>query len=229
MAEPLSARVNRIIAGTAGSIIGAIEDMAPEMIMEQAIIEVERAVEEVSKEKDRVVSSRLLVENRIRKAGEEYNRLAGEIAVATDQGRDDLAEAGISRQIDIEDGIPAMKESIEEKLKEEGEYEAFALALQKKKEDMQNDLVVYRREADRLKAAETNGSSGNPRLAAHIKAERAGNAFDRMLNRQLGVGVEGRGTRQLQSAKELSELSEIARKQKVQERLLEIKKERQLE
>lgn len=227
MAEPISARVNRIIAGTAGSIIGAIEDMAPEMIMEQAIVEVEKAIEEVGKEKDRVISARLLTENRIRKAGEEYNRIAGDIEVAADKGRDDLATVGISRQMEIEESIPALKESIEHNLSEEGEYEAFVLALYKKKEDMQNDLIIYRREADKLKAYDANSSSGNPRISAKVKAERAGNAFDRMLNRQLGVSE--RSTPKLQSAKDLSELSELSRTQKIQDRLLEIKRERQLE
>lgn len=229
MADTLSSRVQRIIAGTASSIIGAIEDLSPEMIMEQAIVEVERTIEAVEIEKDRVLAGRLLIENRIKDAGEEYNKLAEDIEIATESGRDDLAKAGINRQLDIEAQVPVLKSSIEESVKEENENESFIAALQAKKREMQSDMVTFRKEADKLKAAQSNGASGNPRLSAKIKAERAGNAFDRMLTKTLGVG--DRGTLQLQSAsaKQLSELSDLSRSRKVEERLLEIKKEKQLE
>lgn len=229
MADTLSSRVQRIIAGTASSIIGAIEDLSPEMIMEQAIVEVEKAIEAVDVERDRVLAGRLLIENRIRDAGEEYNKLAEDIEIATENSRDDLAKAGINRQFDIEAQVPVLKSSLEESFKEENEYESFIAALQAKKREMQSDMAAYRKEADKLKAAQSNGFSGNPKLSAKIKAERAGNAFDRMLNKSLGVG--DRGTLQLQStnAKQLSELSELSRSKKIEERLLEIKKEKQLE
>lgn len=47
MKESITARVGRIISGSLNALIDAVEDSAPEWVMEQAIREIDGAIDEV--------------------------------------------------------------------------------------------------------------------------------------------------------------------------------------
>ena len=50
MKESMGARVGRIISGDFNSLVDAVENAAPEVVMEQAIREVDSAIDEVRAE-----------------------------------------------------------------------------------------------------------------------------------------------------------------------------------
>ena len=50
MAETLASRVGRLISGTANSLVDAIENAAPEIVMEQALREIDQAIDDVRAE-----------------------------------------------------------------------------------------------------------------------------------------------------------------------------------
>ena len=50
MAENIASRVGRLISGTANMVVDTVENMAPEMVMEEAIREVDRAIDDVRAE-----------------------------------------------------------------------------------------------------------------------------------------------------------------------------------
>ena len=58
--------------------------------------------------------------------------------------RDDLAEAAVSNQLDIEAQIPILEHTITECGENERELEGYITALQAKKREMKDELKVYR-------------------------------------------------------------------------------------
>ena len=58
--------------------------------------------------------------------------------------RDDLAEAAVSNQLDIEAQIPILEHTITECGENERELESYIVALQAKKREMKDELKVYR-------------------------------------------------------------------------------------
>ena len=59
-------------------------------------------------------------------------------------GRDDLAEAGIAEQMDIEARLPVLENTIADCAAQEKELEGFIAALQAKKREMQQQLQDWR-------------------------------------------------------------------------------------
>lgn len=135
-----------------------------------------------------------------------------------DAGRDDLAEAGIAEQMDIEARLPVLENTIADCAAQEKELEGFIAALQAKKREMQQELQQWR-------AAQQNSSGGNSttggsdlnRIARDV--EKSGNAFDRIMGKQNAV-YNSSDAAQLAKLKELEDLS---RNNRIAERLAALK------
>ncbi len=112
MKDSISARIRRIITGTANSIVSRIEGLAPETILEQAIDEVDSAIDEVKAELGLVIAQKHHVSKAMSRLNEENVRLEEQILVAMREGRDDLAETAVGRQVDIEDQLPALENQL---------------------------------------------------------------------------------------------------------------------
>ena len=65
MTERLTNRVGRIISGSINAIVNAVEDVAPTVVMEQAIREIDKAVDEVRSELGKVIASKHLANKRL--------------------------------------------------------------------------------------------------------------------------------------------------------------------
>lgn len=99
MKDTISSRITRIIAGTANSIVSRIEGLAPEAILEQAILEVDGAIDEVRAELGRILVQKHHVTRALGRLNEEHAKLDEQIDEAVKQTRDDLAEVAIGRQV----------------------------------------------------------------------------------------------------------------------------------
>ncbi len=206
------------------ALIDAVENAVPETVMEEAIREVDGAIDEVRAELGRVVANKHLANSRLMEENRKHESLAEKIELAVSEGRDDLAEAAISQQLDIEAQIPVLEATIAECGSEEKELESYVRALQAKKREMQDELRQYR---DSRKTAGTVGAGGEAGAGAsgatvEAKVEKAGSAFDRALEKAAGMPARARGTDR-ETSEKLSELEELQRKNRVQERLAAIK------
>lgn len=212
MAETIASRVGRIISGSVHALLSAVENAAPEASMEQAIREVDEVIDEVRAELGRASANRHLASSRLMEENRRHDELAAQIEVAVTSGRDDLAEAAIARQLDIEAQVPVLEQAIGEAGNKEKELQGYLSALQAKRRDMQEALAQF----IASRAASTAAAEVvNPATA---KLERAESAFDRVLARQ--TGVAGSTARMnAETAAKLSELNELARKNRIQERL----------
>lgn len=221
MAEGLAARVGRIISGSVNAIVDAMEDAAPEVVMEQAIRDIDKAVDEVRSELGKEIAAKHLANKRLSEKNTRHEDLAEKIEIAIEQGRDDLAEVAIANQLDIEAQMPVLEQTVAECNEREKELEGYITALQAKKREMREELNSYR---ESMKSA-TGESQVNPAVGAtkgtvDQKVEQATAAFDRILEKQTGLGSTNTANN---DAAKLAELEQLARDNRVKERLAAIK------
>ncbi len=221
MAEGLAGRVGRIISGGVNAIVDAMEDAAPEMVMEQAIRDIDTAVDEVRSELGKEIAAKHLANKRLTEKNTRHEGLAEQIELAIEEGRDDLAEVAIANQLDIEAQMPVLEQTITECGEREKELEGYITALQAKKREMRDELANYR-ESIKSAASESKSNSAAvvKKSAVDQKVDQATTAFDRILEKQTGVGSTN--TTQNDAVK-LAELEQLARDNRVKERLAKIK------
>ena len=214
MSETLSRRVRRLVSGGFHALIDAAENLAPEAVMNESIREIERAVDEVRAELGKVLAQKHLA---AKKMADESNRHEAIDANLQAAGRDDLAEAGIAEQMDIEARLPVLENTIADCAAQEKELEGFIAALQAKKREMQQQLQDWRAAQQSTGAGKAAGGSDLNRIARD--AEKSGNAFDRVMGRQNAVHSS---TDAAQLAK-LKELEDLSRNNRIAERLAALK------
>jgi phage shock protein A len=224
MSESLASRVGRMISGSINALVDAVENAAPDIVMEQAIREVDDVIGDVRAELGKVIASKHLASSRFKDENNRFEELAEKIEVAISNDRDDLAEAAIARQLDIEVQIPVLEQSIAEFSQKEKELDSYILALQARKREMQSELSEFRQTMAAQAGSKESSPSGAPIGANHSHSqnvEKAQGAFDRVY--QNATGIAGGEKGDMKNAAKLAELSELAHKNRVQERLQAIK------
>lgn len=220
MKESIGSRVGRLIAGSVNAMIDAVENAAPEMVMEQALREIDGATDDVRVELGKVLANKHLANKRLIEENRKHESLAEQIDLAVSQGREDLAEAAISRQFDIEAQVPVLESSIADAAGQQKELEGYIAALAARRREMETELNQFRiaqKEAASA-AAGSGGASGSGGAAR--KVGEAENAFNRVMARSGGVpGSAGMGA----DSVKLAELDELARKNRIRERLEQLK------
>lgn len=224
MKEGLIARVGRIVSGSVHSLIDAIENVAPETVMEEAIREIDGAIDDVRTELGKLVAGKHLANTRLLETNQQHEDLSAKIELALKEAREDLAEAAIARQLDLEAQLPVLEATINDSSAQEKELEGYVAALQAKKREMQEELRQFR--ASLTEASQTSqgqGTGGGNEPVVEGKVAKAASAFDRVVEK--ATGIPGGPETDRQSAVQLAELEELARKNRIQERLAAVKSE----
>ena len=219
MSETLSRRVGRLVSGGFHALIDAAENLAPEAVMNESIREIERAVDEVRAELGKVLAQKHLAAKKMADESNRHEAIDANLQAAIDAGRDDLAEAGIAEQMDIEARLPILENTIADCAAQEKELEGFIAALQAKKREMQQQLQDWRAAQQGMGAGKTAGGNGSDLNRIARDAEKSGNAFDRVMGRQNSVHSS---TDAAQLAK-LKELEDLSRNNRIAERLAALK------
>ncbi len=219
MSETLSRRVGRLVSGGFHALIDAAENLAPEAIMNESIREIERAVDEVRAELGKVLAQKHLAAKKMADESNRHEAIDANLQAAVDAGRDDLAEAGIAEQMDIEARLPVLENTIADCAAQEKELEGFIAALQAKKREMQQQLQDWRAAQQSMGTGKTAGGNGSDLNRIARDAEKSGNAFDRVMGRQNSVHSS---TDAAQLAK-LKELEDLSRNNRIAERLAALK------
>ncbi len=217
MSETLSRRVGRLVSGGFHALIDAAENLAPEAVMNESIREIERAVDEVRAELGKVLAQKHLAAKKMADESNRHEAIDANLQAAVAAGRDDLAEAGIAEQMDIEARLPVLENTIADCAAQEKELEGFIAALQAKKREMQQQLQDWRAAQQSTGAGKAAGGSDLNRIARD--AEKSGNAFDRVMGRQNAVHSSADAA---QLAK-LKELEDLSRNNRIAERLAALK------
>ncbi|MCP4767588.1 MAG: PspA/IM30 family protein [Gammaproteobacteria bacterium] len=223
MNESVTVRVGRLISGSMNALIDAVENAVPEAVMEEAIREVDSAIDDVKAELGRSVASKHIANKRLMDENRKYEKLAENIEIAIREDREDLASAAVSQQLDIEAQIPILESTIADCSNREKELEGYVNALQAKKREMRDELRQYQetqREAG--VPASPGATSGGNKNDASSRVEKAGGAFDRVLEKATGIAASssiGSGA----DAAKVAELETLAQGNRVKERLEAIK------
>lgn len=221
MSETMSSRVGRILSGGVAALVTAVENAAPETVMAEAIAEIDRAIEEVRVELGKTLTAKHLASTRLMEENARHTDLTDKISLAVEQKRDDLAEAAVGQQLDIEAQIPVLEAAVADNGNREKELEGLVAALQAKKRQMRDELVQYReaQEASDQISQPAPGSSA-PGGGVDRKVSQAESAFGRVFEAAGKVPAGGGDTK---TQAQLAELDDLARKQKIQERLAAVK------
>ncbi|HEU0153936.1 MAG TPA: PspA/IM30 family protein [Arenimonas sp.] len=221
MKEAIGTRVGRLIAGSVNALIDAVENAAPEVVMEQALREIDGATDDVRVELGKVLATKHLANKRLLEENRKHEELGDQIELAVTQGREDLAEAAIARQFDIEAQLPVLEASITDAANQQKELEGYVAALAARRREMETELNQFRAAQKAAAAAgAAAGASGPGGKSPSRKVGEAENAFNRVMSR--AGGVPGSAAMGADAAK-LAELEDLSRKNRIQERLAEVK------
>ena len=226
MYENLRGRVSRIISAGMSSIVNAFEGLSTEGMLEEAIREVDDAGGEVRNELDHLLASRHMAQKRLEEKTARLDELEEQIAVAVREDRDDLAEAGIAQQMDIEAQLPILNDTITQLNKKETELHSFISALEAKKREMREEMTRLRavRASDASAAADgAPQKPGTPGAVNQVKRKvsQAASAFERIISRE--TGLPGDAPAHLNDEAKLAELAKLSRENRIEERLAAFK------
>jgi phage shock protein A len=193
--------------------------------MQEAIREMEQAIDDVRVELGQVLTRQHHASRRLASEDRRHEELKEQVRAALAESREDLAEAGVERLLDIEAQIPVLQGAIAETREAQAELEGYVSALQARKREMQHELKEFRAarsEAAAASAAEPGGPAGSVNVARRV--DRAGATFDRVMENAGGIGM-GAGAPDRKAAAAQAELEALARRNRVRERLAALKGE----
>jgi len=218
MSDSLASRVSRLISGSMNALVDAVEGSAPEIVMEEAIREVDQAITDVKQELGRAIAKEHLANSRLAEENKSHESLSEQVKIALDEGREDLAEAAVAKIVDIEAQVPILQETIAQAHEERTELERFAQALEGRRREMQEELRQFRESRASTAGAGPGGSGGG----AQTSVDKAESAFSRVLERHAGIAARA-GMTDPAGAKKLAELEELSRKKQIEDRLKRFK------
>ena len=213
MVETLKTRVSRVIAGGVHHLLNKIEDMAPLAMLEQSVRDVETVLDEVRTELGRVTANRHLVQQQHWHLNQEHDQLSQSITMAISSHREDLAKSAIARQLDIEAQLPILETSLLDLTQQERELSSFVDGLLGKKREMQQAIKQYEQICLQDMSQPTKANS-----QVNSKLEKAQENFDRVYQRHTGLDSMA-SSKSVQNAAKLSELNDLVRENKINERL----------
>jgi phage shock protein A len=185
MAETIFARVSRLLSATVEDAVDRIEQAGGDAVMREAIREAQRAIDQVKAELESTMARRLQAARQQKMYVDHAEEHTAKAKFAVSQGRDDLAEAALSRQIDFEAQTKKLDAVQQQAREEEQRLENAVTALNARKRQMEDALQAYlisRREAA------PGGGPTRPGPSAEKKVDAAEQAFDRAMAGAGGVG-----------------------------------------
>ena len=218
MSESLVLRVKRLISGSVNGVVDALETANAEVVMREAVREIERAADDVREELARTMTARHQTNRLLEHTKAKLVELSERAKLAVDQARDDLAEAALSRQLDLEAEIPVHEAKIVELTAKQTELEGYVAGLAARKREMENDIAAFVAASE--SAARAAGSAG-PGASVASKAERRADQAQQAFERAMGSPAGARPDRE--TAARLHELDRLSRSSKVAERLAHLK------
>lgn len=209
--EGILSRVGRLVAGFAHATLDKAEQKDPVALVEQAIRDIDREGEEARAALGKHTAEQHRLDSRTRELNAELLSLSDKIETALRQKREDLAKAGIERQIDIEAQIAALQVAVvdvNEKIEEaQGAVQAVIAA----RREGEARLAELKRSMAREQVA-TAAGNGSARAAS--PADKALHSLE-AIARVTGVPSSGGHPH----ASQMNELERLHRDRTVEERL----------
>ncbi|MET3855655.1 PspA/IM30 family protein [Rhizobium sp. OAE497] len=212
MNEGVLSRMGRLIAGIANAAIDKAEGSNKLAIIEQAIREIDTAADEARTDLGKARAEEYRITSRRTEITDDMAALDGKIRLAVSSGRDDLAKAGVSRQIDLEAQIAALDKALTDAKEHVDEGQKALQAVLATRREAEARLSDYKRSVAQHAPAEA--ASGSARPQPGVSAAKAAAAVSR---------VTGVPAGEVASSAELDELDRLHREQAIEARLARFK------
>lgn len=220
MTESVFARVRRLLSARIEDSVDAMERANSDGTMREAIREVDRAIDEVRADQEKAMTRRLQAARQQDMLARKVEELTGKARFALQEGREDLAEGALKRQVDLEEQTSRLDQVQFVAREEEAKLEESLSALRARKTQMEEALAAY---AVARSDASMGGDGGfeNSR-AVERKVENAEAAFDRAMTGAGGVGFSRGDAKAINS---VAEIDTLQKKATVAERLAALKQD----
>ena len=220
MAESIFARVRRVISGQIEDNVDAMERTNSDATMREAIREADRLIDEVRHDQEKAMTRRLQAARQQQMLAKKAAELTAKAEFALDEGREDLAEGALARQVDLEEHTGKLDQVQELARVEEEKLEESLAALRARKKQMEEALATFT-------IARTEASYGHDDVASTVERDRrlenAEAAFDRAMTGGNGIGFErGDAT----AINQVSEIDTLSKRATVSARLAALKADR---
>ena len=143
MAESVLSRVSRLLSATLEDAVDRMRRAGGDAVMREAIRDAERAIAQVKAELESSMVRRLQAARQQKMFTERAEALTAKAGSALSQGREDLAEAALSRQVDFEEQAKELHVVQQQVREEERRLEVGLAALAARKHQMEDALQAF--------------------------------------------------------------------------------------
>jgi phage shock protein A len=214
MTETLVVRVKRIVSANLSDVVDRMEKSQAEIVMKEAVREVDRAISDIRMEQGKALQRAKQAKNQIESYQAKLADLSEKLDFAVTQGRDDLAKAAISRQVDFEVQIKVLTEAASEADAEQTKLTEYVVALDARKRDMESELKVIAQAKAEAEAAMPDVMKKDGPVA---RADNAAEAFKRAM--ESANHVSGAKSASQEDASKLAELDKLSHAEMIERRL----------
>ncbi|OEC98432.1 MULTISPECIES: PspA/IM30 family protein [unclassified Rhizobium] len=212
MHEGILSRMGRLIAGLANAAVDTVEGANKVAVIEQALREIDAAADEARADLGKARAEEYRIQSRRSEIVADLDALDAKIRLAISADREDLAKAGVSRQIDLEAQIAALDKALADANAQIDEGQKALQAVLAARREAEARLVDFKRSIARHAPEEATG--GNPRPTPAAGAARAAAAVSRLTGVPSGEPA---------TSAELDELDRLHREQAIEARLARFK------
>ncbi len=212
MNEGILSRMGRLIAGLANAAVDKVEGANKIAVIEQALHEIDAAADEARTDLGKARAEEYRIASRRTEIVDDLTALDAKIRLAISTDREDLAKAGVSRQIDLEAQIAALDKALADASEQIDEGQKALQAVLATRREAEARLADFKRSVARHTPEEATG--GVPRATATAGAARAAAAVSRLTGVPAGEPA---------TSAELDELDRLHREQAIETRLARFK------
>ncbi len=211
MNEGILSRMGRLIAGLANAAVDKAEGVNKITVVEQALREIDAAADEARTDIGKARAEEFRILSRRDEIAADMGILDEKIRVAVSADRDDLAKAGVARQIDLESQLAALDKALTDARAHLSEGQQALQAVLATRREAEERLADLKRSLERFPDA--TAAPGQKRSPVD-GAARAASAVSRLT----GVPAGDR-----KASAELDELDRLHREQAIEARLAQFK------
>lgn len=216
--EHFGIRVKRLLTANVHALIGSLESRMPQAILEQYLREFDEVIAHARVALGRHEAARHQAAKAIARINNEIERLNDLLGTALARNDDAAVRAGAERQIELEDQLGVLQQSLHEASERAQAAEADLLGLRAKRVEMEaglRELIAARTARDGERPAE--GAAG-----ADPRAEQLEQGFNRTMAG--ATGTAGLGTSPSSADPSLLyRLETLHKEQRIEERVARLK------
>ena len=188
----------------------------------------DNAIDDVRSELGVITAQKHHVSKTMARLNQEHSDLEEQALLAFQQGRKDLAESALARQTDIEDQLPTLEGQLPRLSAQEKDHNQAVTGLIAKRNEMEDELHEFR-QSRREQVVSSDGETGPANGDSALwMAEKANNAFSRVIQRTTGIKRTALTANSRESAK-LVELANLSRDTKIAAKLKALEERASLE